>query len=365
VDPVGQRLRQRRQDFGADLQDVARWSGLAPERLKAIEAGQSMTALEFELHCRGLAVSAGAFWAGDERDPRRGVTRFRSSLENGALSAQDLRLLSLAAEAGRLLSGVLKLLQRESFFAQNRAPVPIGSSREPWEQGYELAARARERLGPAPGPIRSVEEVLRDLGIQVCIVDFESKSIQGASLWEADAIPIILVNRRFRNQRAIMAHELCHLLHDGGEANLATRVSIREDTHEGDVEKRANAFAPAYLAPKSQVSSWWSELSERPRDPRTIVRKLAETWGLSFVGATWHAKNVGLIDAQTAHQLDPAPLEMTTDFEPQLSTSFPDELAERLKVSDLMQGWAGELISEAWRESAISRGRAQELLEWR
>src|SRR5208337_1305216 len=96
------------------------------------------------------------------------------------------------------------------------------------------------------------------------------------------------------SRRAILAHEMCHLLYDGGERDL-TIVSREEGLDASGTERRANGFAPNFLAPKDWVRS-------NGKNAKAIVTELAEQWGLSLEGAAWHAKNLGLIQESKVKQ---------------------------------------------------------------
>ncbi len=135
----------------------------------------------------------------------------------------------------------------------------------------------------------------------MALVHFESNQIEAASLYEDGACPVVLLNdacARVVNRlsrRAILAHELCHLLHDGGKRDLLTIVS-RHDEQGELVEQRANGFAPNFLAPEGWVSV-------KATDPIEIALELGQTWGLSFGGAVWHAKNLRLITPAVAETI--------------------------------------------------------------
>src|SRR5207249_5663828 len=110
---------------------------------------------------------------------------------------------------------------------ESRRPIAVLAYPEPWTQGYELAFAARQRLVPTQVPLDSVQRTLEDLGVHVALVSFDAHGLEAASLLEPGSAPVILLNKdstRVRyplSRRAILAHELCHLLHDGGERELA------------------------------------------------------------------------------------------------------------------------------------------------
>src|SRR5207245_3855952 len=121
---------------------------------------------------------------------------------------------------------------------------------------------------------------LEVFGVDVALVSVDARRMESARLLEPGSAPVILLNKNSSrvlyplSRRAILAHELCHLLHDGGERELAI-ISREEGLDNSGIEKRANGFAPNFLAPKEWVSVKSSE-------SRSIVLELAETWGLSF-----------------------------------------------------------------------------------
>jgi len=248
---------------------------------------------------------------------------------------------------------------------------------QPWEHGYQLGEAARKMLVPANGPISSLESTLIGLGVHVARARFSTQSIEAAGVWESGAVPVILLNTNATrveyslSRRAILAHELCHLLHDGGEADIATRVTCAMGTgnYQEALEQRARGFAPAFLAPSSQVNEW-STTANLTEDPSDIVYGLAAYWGLSFEGAIWHAKNCCLIHADTADKL--AARDLTTvlpadQFERKEPASRRWSVDSGLSENpnSLMEGLAARVVMEALEDTLISLGRAKELLALR
>lgn len=384
ADDITRRLRLRREELGASLAELAGWSGLPAARLAEIEQGAPLDMAEFERICIGLGVEPTAFYRARESEPRRSVARFRTAAATGAdLRPEDLRVLALASEAGRILAPFLARSGRSACLDTARRTEAVGRKGEPFRQGYTLGARAREALGPGPGPILDVEAHFNALGIHVARVAFSSETIEAASLWEPGAAPIILLNRRStrvrtaRSRRAVLAHELCHLLHDGsGEGELATRVSWETvpGSYGEAIEQRARGFAPSYLAPTRAVKEWFATLAKEPgRRDEDVVRALAEHWGLSFEGAVWHAKNTTIIAGGVADRLVRSGPSLDTEAElderfepgarqPMRSTPLVDELAA--EAADLWNGWALTVLADAVTTGDISLGRAMEIASW-
>ena len=361
------------------LQDaLPRLAGLPTERLEAIRAGASFSAVEFEALCRALAVDPAAMYRGEDAQPERIPTRFRTAMVSEHPSGDDLRLLALAVEQGRILGHLIQQLGRTVRVQDGREIRPPEGPRETWREGYQLGERARDALRILPGPLTDLDAVLRDCGAHVARVAMTSTAIDGASIWEPGAVPIILLNTRGRRYghpgavRATLAHELCHLLHDVGDRNLTTQVSWGVEgtgNFAEAVEVRARAFAPAFLAPPPGIRQWHGALPRRVRSkPSSLVKAMAEHWGLSFEGAAWHAKNCDLLEADVASAIAArsGPWVNLARFEPrpaylplsQLHPGLPEEAA------DIWKGTATDIVLDALDEGHITLDRARELLTW-
>lgn len=378
MNSIGRLLRERREAFGASLQEAALWCGKWSDWLADREGRDDLSAVDFERICQGLAISPPALLRGESNAPTRSVARFRSVLNDpNILTPTDLRILATSSEIGLALGELLVAQGKELPFSKFRKIQGPSLSLPVWEDGYRLGEAARTLLVPLDGPIFELETTLTKLGVHVARIKFSTSEIEAASTWEFGAVPVILLNSGATrveysfSRRAILAHEMCHLLHDGGEASIATRVTCAKGTcnsHEA-LEQRARGFAPAFLAPRRQVQEWVRNISPRT-DPSELVHEMAEFWGLSLEGATWHAKNCGLIRSETAEDLIARDIQTILPmdrFEVEgvdvsLLSGHP-ELQEN--VTPLMKGLATRLVLEALDCSAISLGRAKELLTWR
>lgn len=356
----GADIQKRRAAFGFTPTELADLAALPEARVLAIESGAvQVTTSDLALLADALACDAADLARGELDDARRSPARFRGAIGGRVPSPHDLRLLARAAETGRILASLRGRLGEPAAPLQDlrslSAPSP---AMEPWEHGYQLGAKAREQLHP--GPLLSVQAMLESWGVHIAEVAFESDEIEAASLYETGAAPVILVNSRagkarYRpSLRAILAHELCHLLHDGGQRNL-TAVSLEKDS--SPVKQRANGFAPSFLAPGARVSL-------RSAEPSAMVLELAETWGFSFEGAAWHLKNLGLIPAATADRLIEQQHRSLPDtpFERPMHRTPPDQFGIEVEPSPLALGLLSETAIIAAAEGLISRGRAAEIL---
>ena len=371
-----ERLKQAREDLGASIEELASWSGLAAEEIAAIEGGGPMSSPAFEALCRGLAISPHDVLSGPDTDPHRSVAWFRTQLATGEaepakVAAADLRLLKTAGAVGAVLGFLCNLLGEKPRILGMRRLVPLDDREEPYRQGYLLGAAARHSLDPSPLPIPAFQTYLEGLGVHIVIVPFANSAIEGASLWQQDGLPLILLNESSKrvqyslSRRAILAHELCHLLHDGGEAEALARLTFRSKpgSHGDRVEQRARGFAPAFLAPPNQVRRWWrKDRFASHKTPQERVLALAREWGLSYEGAVFHATNCHLIKSTLASELTANPPRGESRFAARFEANLPEEMPE---VSPFFRGLARRLVDRAAMAYLISEGRKRELFAWR
>ncbi len=375
---IAKRLLDRAKAMGL-AEDLARLAHMSDGRLRRIWHGDAYSAVEYEQLCRALAVDPTLMYCGEETRPQTSPARFRSAFTVDRPSGRDIRLLALAVEQGRILAHLLRLLEREVTLGNARSVQPPSQVRESWREGYDLGEAARQTLHPQQGPVLSLEELLNQLGIHVARATLTTPDVDAASLWEPEAVPVVLLNKasdRYAHPgalRATLAHELCHLVHDAGEQNLTTQVSWgieHRGNHEDSVEKRARAFAPAFLAPREQTKDWYQRQPRSTRnDPKRTVHALAKHWGLSFEGAAWHAKNCGIVESQAADKLATQPHRPPVDYSA-FSTDpvwippamIHQELPEQ--AAEPWDGWATQVVLDALAEGHISIGRARELLTW-
>lgn len=374
VSPIHQRIRERREAFGVSVEVMAERAKMTSEQWAEIEAGGSFNVADLRQIGMALAVETGALLRGEESDPQRIAARFRQEVPAGAGRRLEAITLAQAAKLGRIGGGLLNKLARKIPLAEARQAVPVSAKEEPWQQGYRLGELARRKLGVKPGPIRNLQLMLEKEGVHVATLGFSEETVDAASLAAPGAIPVILLNSESPRvsqrlpRRTALAHELCHLLHDAGEGELETRMTRQEEGSLDDmVEQRARAFAPAFLAPRDEVVSYFERGAGKAiLDPERKVTVLARRWGLSWRGAAWHAKNCRLISAENAEMFASKYFvgprqDWQTDFEIEI---FQEDLPESIEMGPLYRGRFAALVYEAFEEGLISENRAKEILVW-
>jgi len=134
-------------------------------------------------------------------------------------------------------------------------PQPLRAAESPWSAGYRLAREWAEKAGlrhKRDGPV-DVQDHLEKMGVSVADIELEDVGTAGLAVYPHQGAPQIFVNRRNppcqfpSGKRFILAHELCHLLHDRAHGQNLAMISGPWAPKE--LEQRANAFAAALLMP--------------------------------------------------------------------------------------------------------------------
>ncbi len=177
-------------------------------------------------------------------------------------------------------------------------PQPLRAGESPWTDGYRLAEEWTAKAGirhKRDGAV-DVEEHLEKLGVAFTDIELDDAATAGLAVQPESGTPHIFVNRRNprcefpSGKRFILAHELCHLLHDRAHGrNLAM---ISGPWAPRDLEKRANAFAAALLMPPELLRKGLG--SDDDLDYRGLLA-LAKRLHVSTDALAHHLANCGLI----------------------------------------------------------------------
>jgi Zn-dependent peptidase ImmA (M78 family)/transcriptional regulator with XRE-family HTH domain len=357
------RLRVQRDGIGYSVAEVAHRSGLSVEEIERFESGSQLPELHQLIRlAETLGVDPMALLSTRQKalDPARLPARFRTQ-EGADLLPDDVRLLSVAADVGRIGHYLWKLVEPAPPRIQPGYRAPDGG--HPGEEGARLGIDARKRLYPQHDPIPNLKAALETCGVHVAWVRFQDKRIEGATLIERDALPVILLNlnadkvRKLRSARMVLAHELCHVLHDAeNEKRRLLRSAVTfahvEAGQGSREEQRANAFAPAFLAPSSWV------LDEVGQDPVEIGRALVERWHFSQDAARWHTRVMLGLSMEDANRLLSS-LRSVRAKDRELQESRPPPSPQ------LTDGLVTRLAEAAHRRALISEGRLHEIRRMR
>lgn len=396
---LARRLRKAREDRGLTQQDAADALGLSRTAVTQIESGsRSVSTLELTrfaalLHrpVSDLTAEDGAatdddvlvmLYRGDKglagEGPRAGVNRCVALFRVGAALAKQLG--REASPAG---------LPEHAL----RPPRNVG---EAIEQGATVAEGERRRLGLGDAPIGDVADVVGSQGLWVARADLGGDT-SGLFLRDPSFGMAVIVNATHARgrRRFSYAHEYAHAMLDRGQGRHGaskTQVGNAADLP----EKRANAFAAAFLMPEGGVADLLraldkgrasrhehavfdvatgqgaaGEVRPPPRSQRITFQDaafLARHFGASYPAAVYRLKSLGRISSTECGEL----LEHEDDGRRLLKALRRHwDLEEEPETAGNMQPGPGDeltsqvawLAIEAYRREEISRGRLLELAE--
>lgn len=264
----------------------------------------------------------------------------------------------------------------------------IHSPADAVRQGETVAREERRRLGLGNAPIGNIASVIGGQGVWVAECSLPDE-ISGIFLSDKEDGLAILINGSqshvWVRRRFSYAHEYGHALFDRDEPVRLTQQSNASEL----VEKRANAFAAAFLIPASGMEDQLRQLNkgQSSRQSQIIydvatdhksevkirpsvrsqsityqdVAVLARHYGVSYEAAVWRLKNLNhigtvetnaLIEQKDSGKAFISLLKIQQSEESKIPT---EELEQELRSQI---AWLGV---EAYRREEISQGRLREL----
>ena len=300
-------LRRRRESLGVEWAQVARAAGVSEADARAAETRPAKVPLA---HLSRIALALGlderrlAFDPPDTRDSPLAVrlrTLAHRRAESGVrISPAPVLAFAEAASIVRIQHRLQNWLDIEGEYEKFRPDDDYGARGSPaWKAGYRLAEEVRATLGLGETPIRSMLKLVENrLGIPV-VQTALPQAVAGATIAAADgdgglARGIVLNikgdNRNIWVRRSTLAHELGHLLFDPDARLECPRVDSHSDSamdprggESGFAERRANAFAAAFLAPLPAVR----RMAPAPPGPEAVAKTMRE-FGISLTMARYH-----------------------------------------------------------------------------
>ncbi len=389
ADELGRRLRVAREARGLSQQAAANELGLPRTAVTQLEAGnRSVSTLELtklsELYLRPVADFLQEGTRDEEQDVLVALYRVAPGLEQDPSTHEQMaRCVSLCREGVRL-ERVLGVEPR-SGPPNYETRVPR-SSGEAVAQGERTAIQERQRLGIGNAPIADVSELIASQGIWASGVELPN-GMSGLFLRHPSIGLAILVNASHPRgrKRFSYAHEYAHALLD---RNRNITVSSTDNSSEL-VERRANAFAAAFLMPRSGVYDTLRSLDKGlpSRQEQTVfdvasgghteaelrspassqritcndIAILAHHFGVSYQAALYRLKSLRHISHPESQNL----LEQEGFGREYLKAidMFGDvgEPEQRQYWDRELRGEVAHLAIEAYRREEISHGRVLEL----
>ncbi len=386
---IGERLSFLRGQRGLGQQDVADAIGLPVTDVADMENDRRDVSMgEIARLAKTLGCSAAFLLRQDYSDHNLFPVLCQVLEETGNMgrvNPPEHRALDLCHEGEKL----------RRFLGQPGTPaLPIyrGQVTGAWmavQQGGIVAQEERKRLGVGNGPLHDIRKTIGDQGIWVASIELP-KHLSGLFVDHTAIGTAVFVNREHGlvRQRFSYAHEYAHALfdRDSDRAVIATRGENSDSLR----EKRANAFAAAFLMPPDGIAERLMDLGKgslsrqtgatfdvandvmvkvggraRPGSgtiTHTDVATLAQHFGVSYEAMAWRLQNLGHISPGerkvflTQKEVDKNCLRAAVYFSGRGSDGETPDMGEREIHARLIR-----LAIEAFRQEEISRDRLLEI----
>ena len=385
---LGRRLKEARTHSGFTQEEVAKALELPRTAIVHMEAGnRSVSTLELAKLAEGLSPARCELFRGCPCRGRclgGGCSVSKDFEENTAVRQELARCVAICQE-GANLERLLKLPSRTGPPAYE-----LSLPKAAWQavqQGERIAADERRRLALGRAPIPDIAELARHQGIWACGAELPDQ-MSGLFLKHSSLGMVILVSSEHvrERRRFSYAHEYGHAIMDRDQNVTVTTTENQSDLR----EVRANAFAAAFLLPRSGVLHFLMarqkglgsyddhevyDPSIEERGPAVQVRgrvpartrkityedvaALAHEFGVSYQAAAYRLNSLRLVTrSQLRDLIEKADfgrdylslLKLEEDLEPK------DSRPDRKLVSEVVH-----LAIEAYRRGEISKGKLRDL----
>lgn len=276
----GSSLKTIRDFYGKNQSYLAKQLGVSQPTMSKIEKGEKP--LEIEHIEKFSEYFTESFFNNNvEIAPPRLFYRKLSSINKTTINLFESRI-------NLLYNAIKKGLDIVDLNSDNGSIPKIDA--ELFNLDFEyIATEVRLQLGIGRGPINNIIEVLESFGIIVHLFDYdfiseENRKFDGVSFY-VDGVPVILINKKIPDSRKVftIAHELGHLvMHFDSVINI-----------DRDIEKEANMFAAAFLAPEKDVKRELKHLNIAK------LESLKMEWNMSISALVYRAFTIGTISEQT------------------------------------------------------------------
>jgi Zn-dependent peptidase ImmA (M78 family)/DNA-binding XRE family transcriptional regulator len=381
---LGKRIQSERKKRGLTQEYVEARIPLAQKAMTRIEAGERVpSTLELAKLAELFHISIGELFKDNvaDEDPLIALYRAAPGLERNHAIQEEVSRCVLLCKEGITLERLLEqpARQRVLFSAFEKPSTVIEAIR----QG-EMAAKAeRRRLGIGAIPIRNMEELLSSQGIW-CAATHLPPEMSGLFLYRPSVGMVILVNATHvsSRQRFSSAHEYAHALFDADHPVLISDSKNAADL----IEKRANAFAAAFLLPEEGIAELLHSINkghasrtsfaipdvstqevievedrhiakDQKLSPQDIAF-IAHIFGVSYQAAVYRLHSLNYLSQSAREKL----LNQESGGRNYLFLfGLEDEQKKNKPLQCELRIYITRLVIEAYRQEKISRGRVLEL----
>jgi transcriptional regulator with XRE-family HTH domain len=284
---LAERVSRALAEAGMTQVDLAAAIGISASALSRALSGQrNFKSLELGLIAQALRVST-EYLLADEEPPAALVAARAQPDVNPSLAPALARV-----EQFLDLDGLLVNL---GYDAAAPVDMPVNEDLLPYEQGGALALRLRSEIGinddDLPYELSDLAELLESkLGIDIAFEPLPG-GLDGLSITRrALRLALVASDVSATRQRFTLAHELAHLLL-GDSQDL--RVDENVFGRKTDDERRANAFAAAFLMPADAIKR------SMPRGyiSEEVIAELLGRFGVSLDALAFRLHNAGIVNA--------------------------------------------------------------------
>jgi Zn-dependent peptidase ImmA (M78 family)/transcriptional regulator with XRE-family HTH domain len=381
---VGKKIRQLREARGMSQEKLEKRLKLPQKALSRIESGERLpSTVELGQLSELFHVPVGEFFKETVDDPFVALFRAAPGLAKNEAMQEAVNLYVHLCKEGIFLEKLLELPPRQELtFSSSKAPT---TSLEAIKQGERAAKEERRRLGMGNMPIGNIEELINLQGVWCGATRLPSE-ISGLFLYHASMGRVVLINglHTFVRKRFSYAHEYAHALFD---THQVVHISITTNAAEL-VEKRANAFAAAFLMPEDGIAEILTFLNKGApsRTPFAIfdvsteqvieaeerqvakVQKLsaqdvaivAHRFGVSYQAAVYRLHSLQYLSLQNREELL-SQENRGKEYLHMLGLENVEQVDKGIASQRELRAYIAHLVIEAFRQEKISHGRLIEL----
>jgi Zn-dependent peptidase ImmA (M78 family)/DNA-binding XRE family transcriptional regulator len=382
---LGNHLRAAREHRGLSQQEVADALSLPRTAVTNIESGnREVSTLELTRLANLYRICPAALLDASLSEDASVV--LMRALQQASISAEVAQAIEDVRDLFHEGAVLRRMLGWELDEGLPNYAARISSPAEAIRQGNIVAREERRRLGLGNAPVGNIASLISGQGVWVAACNFPD-DMSGMFLSDKNDGLAVLINSNHVSvrRRFSYAHEYGHALFDRSEA---VRLTQRDNASEL-VEKRANAFAAAFLMPASGIEDQLrqldkgrpsrqaqivydvagdrqSEVEIRPRPGSQSITYqdvaiIARHFAVSYEAAAWRLKSLGRLGSSETTALveqrgSGKNFMKLLKLQEWDEKKIPDDERERELRSQL--AWLGV---EAYRREEISQGRLREI----
>ena len=280
-------LKWARKRMGLEPKDIEAMSGISSSEVVALEMGEVPTLAVLEELAEIYACPAGYFFLSSPPEEY-------PILDYRGLSAEKVESLSYEtrlhlSEFRGLADYIASLaettgLTREISIGVANLNEPIYDVAKRERERFEFSPNLREQWASAYEAFDFWRNAVESRGVFVISLKLNPNQVRGASIWDSEHTPVILVNRNdmeaATGRTFTLLHEWAHLL----IKQPGSVCDFRGQAKNIRIEHFANAFAAEILVPKQEFESHLRNeglFQRRPRWGDSLLDKIRNVFWVS------------------------------------------------------------------------------------